>query len=354
MRESNTAAAGDMDYTHLKFAEANRKQHGAWRSCDSGRNRQMTQGITQATSGIIQADSFDNLTAIVLASCAESSRRVYQHTYDSWQAYADDNGFHHLDFTFERIRDFVHDGDISHSARLQRLSHLKTLLRLMAIASPTARQLHQAMSFIRVDKQHGGNQRSKRALNFTELRKLLAVWTDNESDAGARNLALIHIAVYTGMRRAEIAELRWADIDLCACTLIVRNGKGGKERTVAIADATEGTCQVLREYKAKQSQGGFEYQYVFPRMTRGRSSTFADDKPIGGNTVWNAIKATADKAGIGHISPHDLRRTHITLALDSGATVADMQAQAGHAKAETTLLYAQAVDAKSRKKRIEF
>ena len=51
---------------------------------------------------------------------------------------------------------------------------------------------------------------------------------------------------------------------------------------------------------------------------------------------------------------HDLRQTHITIALNGGATVADMQAQAGHVNAATTLLYAQGHDAQQRRRRIYF
>ena len=66
------------------------------------------------------------------------------------------------------------------------------------------------------------------------------------------------------------------------------------------------------------------------------------------------VNNTARKAGIGHVAPHDLRRTHITIALNGGATVADMQAQAGHVNAATTLLYAQGHDAQERRRRINF
>ena len=63
---------------------------------------------------------------------------------------------------------------------------------------------------------------------------------------------------------------------------------------------------------------------------------------------------TARKAGIGRVAPHDLRRTHITEGLNTGATVADMQAQAGHVNAATTLRYAQAHEAQERRRRISF
>ena len=61
------------------------------------------------------------------------------------------------------------------------------------------------------------------------------------------------------------------------------------------------------------------------------------------------LSRSSARAGIGHLSAHDLRRTHITLALDRGAPLQDMQAQAGHANPSTTLRYAQPSDAKDRR-----
>lgn len=66
------------------------------------------------------------------------------------------------------------------------------------------------------------------------------------------------------------------------------------------------------------------------------------------------VKSTSKKAGLGDLAPHDLRRTHITEGLNSGATVADMQAQAGHVNASTILHYAQVTDAVKRRSRITF
>ncbi len=60
------------------------------------------------------------------------------------------------------------------------------------------------------------------------------------------------------------------------------------------------------------------------------------------------MKATAQKAGLGQLAPHDLRRTHIIEYLATGGAVHDAQAQAGHARGDTTLGYAQAVDAEQR------
>ena len=86
----------------------------------------------------------------------------------------------------------------------------------------------------------------------------------------------------------------------------------------------------------RAAQGG-AYEYVFPSMTTGRDPEFGTDKPMSASGVMRMLKIAVERSGAAHISAHDLRRTHITLALDNGAPLQDMQAQAGHANASTTL-----------------
>ena len=58
-------------------------------------------------------------------------------------------------------------------------------------------------------------------------------------------------------------------------------------------------------------------------------------------------------AGLGKLAAHDLRSTLITIGLDSGGHVKDLQDQAGHANAATTLRYAQASDPRKRREKIK-
>ena len=92
----------------------------------------------------------------------------------------------------------------------------------------------------------------------------------------------------------------------------------------------------------------------FPLITTGRDPEFAADKPMSASGIVRMLKIAVERSGVGHISAHGLRRTHITLALDNGAPLQDIQAQAGHGNASTTLRYAQAADAKARRERIAF
>ncbi|MCD4685054.1 MAG: tyrosine-type recombinase/integrase, partial [Anaerolineae bacterium] len=67
-------------------------------------------------------------------------------------------------------------------------------------------------------------------------------------------------------------------------------------------------------------------------------------------SVYRVVKATEKRAGIEHFSPHDARRTLITELLANGTPLADAQAQAGHSQGSTTLRYAQAADARRRRR----
>ncbi len=93
-------------------------------------------------------------------------------------------------------------------------------------------------------------------------------------------------------------------------------------------------------------------QAIIPHTDHDLAEQSIFDKPTVDQTVMRVASQTAKRAGLRDLAPHDLRRTHITEGLDAGATVADMQAQAGHANAATTLRYARATDAMRRRHRI--
>lgn len=309
----------------------------------------------QTASALTIASDFDGAVRIIRESLAPSSRRVYQHTYNAWLDFAANHGFDGLDLTFANINAFVNESNVARSTRQNRLSHIRKLLELLAIADETAARHFQAVkTFCKVQRQADDADRairSRRALSRAEIAQFLDVWSGDESDVGIRNNALLRLAVYTGLRRSELVALRWSDVDLESQTITVQHGKGDKQRVVAIADVTAGTVRAMQTLREAQGQ---EYEFVFPRMTRGKGARFADDKPANSQTVMTVVTRTAKLADVGHISPHDLRRTHITTALDNGATLADMQAQAGHSRGETTLRYAQAIQAKARRGRIQF
>lgn len=169
-----------------------------------------------------------------------------------------------------------------------------------------------------------------------------------------------------GLRLAEVLDLRVQDLDLERSSLLVRKGKGDKDRTLPLPkvllskilqhlgerkilwerDVLDGTAGVdlphalARKYPGEASK--WEWQYVFP-------SARPLKHPVTGAKVrWHPLEATAraalHRAGIsagieGRIHPHLLRHCYATHLLETGMPLREIQDLLGHARIETTMVY---------------
>jgi integrase len=160
-----------------------------------------------------------------------------------------------------------------------------------------------------------------------------------------RNHALICLLALGGIRRSEAAALRWRDVDFANGVIAIRHGKGDKAREVPLAGDL--ALEALKAWQMTQEMGR---EYVFCAIRKG--NYLSVDRPITGIDVYRVVEATVDASGI-EFKPHDLRRTFITEALATGTPLATVQAAAGHARGETTLGYAQAVNARQARKELK-
>ena len=316
----------------------------------------MSQIITQTRNDLLSGESqFRSAAAIVADGLSLTSRRVYGCTYRAWGSFAEERGFSIDDVSYIHVRKFINEAAVAKTTRQNRLSHMRKVLEALSIADRNRYEQHyQAVkSFLKVkitDSDRSRTGRAKRALKPEEVTKLLDVWREDESVKGVRNNAMIRLLVYTGLRRSELVGLRWADVDSEAGLVTVRHGKGGKERVVAILDSTTGTEIALGRLRNSQPEG---YQFLFAATTPGRGTKWLADSPTSDEVVAAVVGKTAKAAGLGKVAAHDLRRTLITIGLESGGHVRDLQEQAGHVNAATTLRYAQASDARRRREKIK-
>jgi integrase/recombinase XerD len=148
----------------------------------------------------------------------------------------------------------------------------------------------------------------------------------------ARNLmhrAMLMTLYGTGVRRAELCQLKVADVDSKRMVIRVRNGKGGRDRDVLLSSKL---LETLREYwrwmKPKT--------YLFP----GTVNNWRADVPITTKVVWTAVNEARKRAGIEkRISPHTLRHSFATHMLEAGADLRTIQVLLGHAKLADTAVY---------------
>ena len=162
---------------------------------------------------------------------------------------------------------------------------------------------------------------------------------------------LITVALATAMRRAELLNCTWADIDFDAQTIEVnskQNTKDTWEWLIKDADhrilpLTEEIVQMLADHQTQQPEG---YPYVFVPPAR---YDYIQNvlRPKG---KWNLVDASMKvinnfrrqfniilrKAGVKKGTFHDIRRTAITMWFANGMSEHDVMVLAGHSSFITT------------------
>jgi integrase/recombinase XerD len=162
-----------------------------------------------------------------------------------------------------------------------------------------------------------------------EVTALLAA-PDPERTRGLRDRAILELLYATGARVSEVSRMTLdslhLDLGFVRCL-----GKGSKERIVPVGDQA---AAAIREYLASARPillHGRNVEWLFPGA---RSS------PLTRKAIWQILKKTALKAGIGRrISPHTLRHSFATHLLEHGADLRAIQEMLGHADIATTQLY---------------
>ena len=184
---------------------------------------------------------------------------------------------------------------------------------------------HKARS---VENVKGHTLPAGRDLAAGERAALFRVCADDLTPAGARDAALLACAD-ANLRRAEIAALDLADVDLTVGTLKVR-GKGRKERSVPL---NTGQLTALEDWLAVR---GMSPGALFWPVNKGGNLM---PRRMTSQAVYNVMQKRGQEAGVSNFSPHDFRRTYAGDLLDAGADIVTVAQLMGHADVTTTARY---------------
>lgn len=169
-----------------------------------------------------------------------------------------------------------------------------------------------------------------RALSRGEIRTLFLECAKDQTQAGARDAALLAILYGCGLRRSEVVALDLRDYDPQNKSLKVRAGKGNKERMAYLTSSSERALNNWLDVR------GTIAGPIFFRIIKGDHIT---TKRLTDQAIMWILKERAESAGVASFSPHDLRRTFIGDLLDAGADIATVQQMAGHSQVTTTARY---------------
>jgi integrase/recombinase XerD len=153
---------------------------------------------------------------------------------------------------------------------------------------------------------------------------------DKSTKQGKRDYALILMLVKTGVRRAELTALNRSDIKMMDGhhVAVIEHGKGDKRRIVKLR------VDVYRALEEYLSSRGNEGEALFVSFRRG-------DHPTSCRMADKAVELLVKKyAPVGtELTPHGLRATFATLALEEQAPLHQVQYALGHADPRTTERY---------------
>lgn len=181
---------------------------------------------------------------------------------------------------------------------------------------------------------------SGRALSPREARILLAA-PDRSKPEGARDYALMVVMLRLSLRVSEVVSLRASSIVWSHGRWTLRvKVKGGRERTLPLPiEVKRAIDDYLKLDAARRrnlrSDGG--NAHLFQPLVNYRTLEF--DKPLSARMAHNIVAKWGDYSGLGKLSPHDLRRTAITRALDQGMTHRQVQMMSGHRDPKTVMRY---------------
>ncbi|MBI4771412.1 MAG: tyrosine-type recombinase/integrase [Chloroflexi bacterium] len=142
--------------------------------------------------------------------------------------------------------------------------------------------------------------------------------------------ACFFVLAHTGLRASECTDLGFQDWDASHGRLVVRQGKGQRDRVVYLSDTARRALQ----------------QYLGPTVPSPTAPLFRLPKGQALSYMWlyEHITALGQAAGVSGVTPHRLRHTLATRLLNAGMDITRIQKLLGHEHLDTTMIYARVLD----------
>ena len=279
----------------------------------------------------------DYLEARLINNCSEAVNQRYDSSIRQFIVWCDERGIEdprsvtkpmlerykkHLFYTRKS------NGDpLSFNAQATMLTSIKSFFKWL---TQNNYLLYNPASELPIPKRP---KRLPRSLLSQEDMKDLLNTPDVQTVEGIRDRAVLELLYSCGIRRQECADLFLQDVNVKSQTVLIREGKGDKDRLLPIGDsANTWLIKYLEEARPELLVELDDYHLFISDYGEGYQ----------GKNIGDLVKRTMKKAGIEKEgSAHLIRHAMATHMLDNGADIRFIQSMLGHSDLKSTQIYTQ-------------
>ncbi len=273
----------------------------------------------------------------VYKSLSEDTRKAYALCIRDFFSFAE--GLHPADVTHAHVlawRDHLISQGRKPSTVATKLSTLRSFFDYLVTggvvqANPAATKL--------VPPPVVGEHLAGRALTKKEVRNLLCA-PDQKTTAGARDYAIILVMLRLSLRVAEVMRLRRTSITWNGQWVVRCKVKGGREEVWPLPQDVKAAIDRYLDLDAGRRalvKSDAADAYLFQPLSNYRTLVYA--RALSRRHVERIVARWAEYAGLGKLTPHDLRRTVVTHLLEKGCSYRDVQKVTKHKDPKTVMRY---------------
>jgi integrase/recombinase XerC len=226
--------------------------------------------------------------------------------------------------TVEHVRGYLKallDNRVSRATVQRRLFAIKAYFRWRTVTMEVENPV-RTMRSIKVEK------RLPQVVGEKDAERLVEAEGDRTGSAALRDRAILEVLYSSGLRVSELTGLCWRDVDDELGMVMVRAGKGNKDRLVPLG---EPAIDALKAWRAAMPTAWTHDSAVITNLRGGRLTP---------RSVQNIVARRLIDAGINTpLTPHGLRHCFATHMLNGGADLRSIQEMLGHSSLQTTQRY---------------
>lgn len=240
-----------------------------------------------------------------------------------------------LQVDWDALRRNIVDDSVSTDTKRKYFTQSKAMARVLVENGLLTEKVYAKI--VRTYVIKGRNDAIVDTATHEQVARLISA-CDTTTCKGIRDYAIVQCFIRLGLRRNEIANLRWDNFNWSDNKVTIQ-GKGGVTAQLPIGAELKAS---LLEWRTASNH----HEYVFTSFIRNADEQ--TNRKLTGQGIHHIIQALANKSGAGTVSPHSLRRYFACFVYERLQDVTMVSDWMRHAQVNTTQLYLRSLDRSAR------